>query len=184
MASAKCICVWPNSALNCKTARSVVSVHPPLLFWHVFFSSPLLPPPLPSPLYPGFPFPFTSHPPPPYLPLALPPFLQDGQGSYQNTIWNSETSHSAAGLPHINYSYTTEDPSPFTVKLLRPLRILLILHNLSETTSPAPESTHSATTHRITTIQSNPKQRQNLAPQAGPEPQTRTRTNQLASQSL
>lgn len=74
---------------------------PLLTRFFVFFGLllPLLPPPLPLPSYPGLPL---FYPPPPYLPLALPPsfppFLQDGQGRSHNTIWNSETSHSTAGL--------------------------------------------------------------------------------------
>lgn len=81
----------------------------------------ILPPPPPPPSHPGLPFSFTSRPIFLFLPLFL-PFLQDGQGSSQNTIWNSETSHSAAGLLHINYSSTTQ-----TVKVLHILRIRPVL---------------------------------------------------------
>ena len=60
------------------------------------FSSSLPPPSCPPLLsYPAKPL--LHPPPPPCLPLALPPafppFLQDGQGRSQNTIWNSETPH-------------------------------------------------------------------------------------------
>lgn len=113
--------------LQDSTLRRLCTPSTPLLTCFFFLILPLLHSP---PSYPGFPFSFTSHPPPPYLPLALPPslppFLQDGQGSSQNTIWNSETSHSTAGLLHNNYSYTAETTSPFTVKRLHLLRILLI----------------------------------------------------------
>lgn len=86
-----------------------------------FFSSP--PPPL---LHILDSLSFTSRPPPPYLPLALPPSfpssLQDGQGRSQNTIWNSETSHSTAGLLH---NSTTEFTTQFT-EVLQLLQTLFI----------------------------------------------------------
>lgn len=152
---------------------------PLLTRFFVFFGLllPLLPPPLPLPSYPGLPL---FYPPPPYLPLALPPsfppFLQDGQGRSHNTIWNSETSHSTAGL---------------LLQLLKPLnlrQIRLVLqeeHNIFGKYSSCYNYFHRNTTVYQKLLwkpscwgPTNQNQRhKNLPRQAGPEPEAKPEPN-------
>ena len=125
-----------------------------------FFYSPHPPSP---PSHPGLPFSFTSRPIFLFLPLFL-PFLQDGQGSSQNTIWNSETSHAAAGLLHIHYSNT--------LKVLHLLRIRLVLQYQGNYNVFG--NYFVCCRKLLAGLQQSNQRQKILAPQAGPEPEART----------
>lgn len=146
MASAKCNCVWPNSDLNCKTARSIVSEHPPLLIWHVVFFL-LLPPP-----------------PPPHI-LASLSFTSHPSSSRSSSLFSSLSTGWAGQLPEYNLKLwdhslrcritTQQSQKILDCKKNKILLLLLVLRHLLKTTSPAAERTHSTTTvtpRRITAI--------------------------------